>query len=112
MSTGWHHVPSLLSVAVINTMAESNLEMERFISSYCLSSSMKKSQGRSSRLESGIRSHGGMLLPCLLLRTGSTCLFVDPKDLQKIYLPTSGTTHSGLGPPTSVINQGLPVGQS
>lgn len=108
MSTGWHHVSSLLSVAVINTMAESNLEMERFISSYCLSSFMKKSQGRSSRLESGIRSHGGMLLPCLLLRTGSTCLFVDPKD----YLPTSGTTHSGLGPSTSVINQGLPVGQS
>lgn len=79
MSVAWHHVSSLLSVAVINTMAESNLEMEGFISSYCLSSFMKKSQGRSSRLESGIRSHGGMLLSGLLLRTGSPCLFVDPK---------------------------------
>lgn len=106
LPTAWHHVCSFLSVAVINTTSQSNLEMKGFVSSYCLQSIMEKRQGTSSRLEPGRRSHGGIAASWLLM-TRSTCLFRQPK-----------TTCLSVAPPTvagssiPVTNQGLPTGQS
>lgn len=58
----------LLSIAMLNTMANSNTERKGFIYVYSLQSIVKESQGRSSRpepLEAGTEADYGFCFPWL-----------------------------------------------
>ena len=86
-----------VSIAIVNTMTKSILGRKRFISSL-------KTLGllyywRNSGQELIQRGNGGTLLAGLAC---SAWLLIAPRTT---YLPRGGTSHSGLGPPSSVINQ-------
>lgn len=84
---------------------------ERVILAYSFQSTMKISQGRSSRLEPGdrnqCRGHGGVLLIGLLLITCSDCFLILPGP----YLPRSSIASNELDPPSLITNHenALPI---
>lgn len=85
-----------ISVPSINTMMESNLKRKGFISSYRLNSIIKGSQGMNSRQKFEAETMVEMLLPGLL---------GFPSSKVQAYLIRVDAIYSGLGLPTSVINQ-------
>lgn len=91
--------PSLLSVAVINTTANSNWELEKgwFGVYFCCSPSL-----RQAKLEADTKAgnHGGKVFTgWLLMILGLLCYITHG------YLPRGGIPHGGQSPPILIINQ-------
>ena len=107
--------PTLLFTTVIKMMIRSHMGRKWFISAYRLQSIMKGSQGRNSRQEPGERTraeHGKTLL------TDLSPWLTQSTFLDNLGWPAQGgIACSGIGPPTSIINQkvtptGFPTEQS
>lgn len=87
-----------VSIAVTKTLIESRKRRKGFVLPRRLQSIIEGSRGRSR-----YRDRGGMLLAGLFPMAYPTYFLYIYKT--KDHLPRDGTLPSGLGPPTSLINQ-------
>lgn len=94
-----NNCPGLFSVTVINTIDNSNLR-KGFLSPYSLQFIIEGSQSRNSRQE----LHAETIEKGTFYWVASSALLSLLYHVAETHLPRADTTHSGLGPPTSVSN--------